>query len=62
MKLAEFFKLFPDYAVTFDQLAYADYLERRGARFLIDFGFENAEAMAWGDLERRGFDPWIGHA
>jgi hypothetical protein len=62
MKVADFLRIFPEYQVSFSQLAYADYLERRNLRFLIDFGFENAEALAWGELERQNFEPWIGHA
>jgi len=60
MSLNEFFRLYPDYEVTWGQLAYANYLERCGLRFLVDFGFENAESLAWDKLEAEEFI--LGHA
>jgi len=45
--IERFLQRFPDYKTTSDQLAFAKYLEQRGLRFLIDFGFENAERIAW---------------
>ena len=45
--IERFLQRFPDYQTTSDQLAFAKYLEQRGLRFLIDFGFENAERIAW---------------
>lgn len=41
-------------------MAYANYLERMGMTFLIDFGLENAEGMAWERLEQGEFI--LGHA
>lgn len=32
-------------------LACGAYLERHGLRFLIDFGYQNAESMAWSMIE-----------
>jgi len=40
--------------VTPEQLAFAKYLEQQGLRFLIDFGFENAERIAWELVEVEG--------
>lgn len=57
-----FLAMFPGYPVTTSQMSYCDYLQRRGLRFLVDFGFENAEAIAWDELEQQAFEPWIGHA
>lgn len=37
----------PDYEVTPEQVAFAKFLEQRGLRFLIDFGFDNAERITW---------------
>lgn len=51
VKLAEFVKHFPQYVITKPQLYYARYLEQEGLRLLVDFGFENAEGMAWDRLE-----------
>lgn len=51
MTVREFIKHYPDYQVTESQLDYALYLERRGHRFLIDYGFENAERIAWAEIE-----------
>lgn len=60
MKIKEFLRHFPNYIVSQSQLAYADYLERQGLRLCIDFGFENAEDMAWDRLEAGEYQ--LGHA
>ena len=57
-----FLAAFQDYEVSFEQLAYAHYLETRGKRFCIDFGFENAEDLAWQLLEEEPYEQPIGHA
>jgi len=49
-----FLAQYPDYEVRPDQVAFAKYLEQRGLRFLIDFGFENAERIAWELIEVEG--------
>jgi hypothetical protein len=49
VKVREFANMFPD--ATPQETAYAEYLERCGLRFLIEFGFDNAEAIAWDRLE-----------
>ena len=45
---------------TFSQMAYARYLEQEGLRFCVDFGWENAEEIAWDRLERG--ESILGHA
>ncbi len=61
MTLQEFFRLMPDYPPpSFSQMAYARYLEQEGLRFCVDFGFENAESLAWDHLEAGNF--MMGHA
>lgn len=57
-----FLTFFPDYEVSFEELAYAHYLETKGLRFLKDFGFKNAEDMAWDLLDDEPYEPCIGHA
>lgn len=52
MRILEFLKHFPDYRFTREQYAYARYLEQQGLCFLVDFGFANAEDLAWYHLER----------
>jgi hypothetical protein len=56
MKLAEFLRLFPDVKLTSSELSFCLYLEIRGQRFLIDFGYANAADKAWElmDLEDVG--------
>ncbi len=46
-RVEEFLHRFPDYVVTPEQLAFAKYLEQQGLRFLVDYGFENAELITW---------------
>ena len=46
MTIEEFLLYFPDYKVSPEQLAWAKFLEQQGLRFLIDFGFNNAERIA----------------
>lgn len=41
----------PDIQLTPEQLACCRYLERKGLRFCIDFGYENAPAMVWNELD-----------
>jgi hypothetical protein len=53
-EIENFLRRFPDYEVTPEQLAFAKYLEQQGLRFLIDFGFENAERIAWELVEVEG--------
>ena len=60
MRIKEFLRHYPNYRVNSSQLAYANYLEREGQIFLIDFGFENAEDIAWHHLEAG--DYLLGHA
>ena len=47
MSVEWFLRHFPDYDVKPEQRAFAIYLEQQGLRFLIDYGFENAERIAW---------------
>jgi hypothetical protein len=37
----------PDFIVTPDQVAWAKYLEQQGGQLCVDFGFANAETIAW---------------
>jgi len=60
MPVEKFLTLFPEYRYTWDQLVYAKYCERNGMRFLVDFGFENAESLAWEHIENGDF--LLGHA
>jgi hypothetical protein len=43
----DFLHRFPDYPVMQRQLDYARFLEQQGLVFLVEFGFENAEEIAW---------------
>lgn len=52
MLVDKFIANFPEYEVTPLQLACARYLETTGMRFLVDFGFGNAEAKIWSQFER----------
>lgn len=54
-EVARFLQRFPDFPVTPGQLGWAKYLEQEGLRFLVDFGFENAEEIAdeWMDFTGR---------
>ena len=47
MKVREFLRMFPDVQLTQSQLAFCVYLESRGQRFLVDFGYANAIDKAW---------------
>lgn len=47
MSVEWFLRQFPDYKATPEQVAFAKYLEQRGLSFLVDYGFENAERIAW---------------
>ena len=47
MSVEWFLRQFPDTPATPAQIAFAKYLEQQGLSFLIDFGFENAERIAW---------------
>jgi len=53
-EIERFLARFPDYQTTPAQLAFAKYLEQQGLRFLIDFGFENAERITWELIEVDG--------
>ena len=53
-EVENFLRRFPDYEATSEQIAFAKYLEQQGLRFLIDFGFENAERIAWELVEIEG--------
>ena len=55
MTIDEFLRHFSDYEVTPKQLEAAHWLEYMGYRFMVDFGFENAEKMLWGTAESM---PW----
>jgi hypothetical protein len=60
MRVDKFLRQMGDYRVTSAQLAYARYLEQEGLVFLVDFGFGNAEGIAWDRLEQGQF--MLGHA
>ena len=60
MRVSDFLKFYPEYHVRAHQRAYAEYLEGKGLRFLCDFGFENAETIAWEHL--KAGDYILGHA
>lgn len=51
MQFDEFLKSFPSIELTRMQIACCRYLERQGLRFLVDFGYDNAEKLAWAHLE-----------
>jgi hypothetical protein len=53
-EIENFLRRFPDYKTTPSQLAFAKYLEQQGLRFLVDFGFENAERITWELIEIEG--------
>jgi hypothetical protein len=53
-EIERFLRRFPDYETTPSQIAFAKYLEQQGLRFLIDFGFENAERITWELIEVEG--------
>jgi hypothetical protein len=53
-EIDKFLCRFPDFQTTPEQRAFAKYLEQQGLRFLIDFGFENAERIAWELVEIEG--------
>lgn len=52
MKLRDFLRLFPEVRLTNSQLAFAVYLENRGQRFCVDFGYANAIEKAWELMDR----------
>lgn len=54
MKFAEWCRCFSESADALNrgQIAACRFLEKRGLRFLIDFGYENAEDIAWNIMER----------
>jgi hypothetical protein len=52
VKLKDFLRQFPDVTLTNSQLAFATYLENRGQRFLVDFGYLNAADKAWELMDR----------
>ena len=54
----DFFRSFPDYKASSEQIAFAKYLQQQGLRFLVDFGFENAERIAWEIIEINGVVQW----
>lgn len=60
MTASQFLKIFKDYRPwpSVSQLACCNYLERRGLKFLVDFGFENAKDIAWEELEREQSGCW----
>lgn len=37
--------------ISEERLVFCHYLERRGQRFYIDFGYENAEEKTWDDMD-----------
>lgn len=41
----------PRVIITPEQLACCHYLERQGKRFGIDFGYQNAPALVWDELD-----------
>lgn len=47
MKVREFLRMFPDVQLTSSQLAFCCYLESKGQRFCVDFGYQNAIDKAW---------------
>lgn len=47
MKVREFLRMFPDVQLTNSQLAFCLYLESKGQRFCVDFGYNNAIDKAW---------------
>lgn len=49
----KFIERFPD-DMTPEQAACCRYLERRGLRFMIDFGYTNAPDMVWRELDETG--------
>jgi hypothetical protein len=53
-EIEKFLTRFPDYETKPEQVAFAKYLEQQGLRFMIDFGFENAERVAWELIEIDG--------
>jgi hypothetical protein len=48
----EFAAAFPETPITPEQIACCRYLERQGKRFLYDFGYVNAPALVWDELDR----------
>lgn len=45
---------FPDVQITAEQLAACRYLERKGLRLTIDFGYESAASKVWDMLDPNG--------
>jgi hypothetical protein len=54
MKLDFFIKHFPEVRMTREQIAACRYLESRGLRFCIDFGYENAFDKAFDSMDDGG--------
>jgi hypothetical protein len=52
MTIDEFAAANPQALITPEQLACCHYLERQGKRFLYDFGYVNAPAIVWAELDR----------
>lgn len=52
MSVSEFLHLFPDVQMTNSQRAFCLYLESKGQRFCVDFGYQNASNKAWELLDR----------
>lgn len=53
-EIETFLRRFPDYETTPEQIAFAKYLEQQELRFLIDFGFANAERITWELIDVEG--------
>ncbi len=53
LQIDEFLRLCPDVQITDRQVRAARYLQSQSKRFLIDFGYANAEQIAWDILERQ---------
>lgn len=50
MTVDRFAAYFPE-DMTAEQLACSRYLERKGLRFMIDFGYISAPAIVWAEMD-----------
>lgn len=42
MKLDDYIRYFPNHCITEEELIFCRYMEAKGLRFCVDFGYENA--------------------
>jgi hypothetical protein len=51
VSIAWFRRHFPEVEITPEQDACCRYLEQRGKRFAVDFGYQSAPGMVWDEID-----------